>query len=1297
MFRVDRIEVRGTMHGVQVQLVIVELRTELGMLIQVMQGRLSTTTAMENVVALNEEKLLFIASGQDNAIDEDVDEQPVQDLALNVDNVLQANDYDAFDSDVDEAPTTQTMFMANLSSVDPVYDEASPSFNLDILSEIHDHDHYQDAVCEHHEPAQHISVTTHDNVVDNLLSAELATYKEQYQLYERRAKFKLTEREQKIDEQLIIVITDCNIKEENLKKELHSVKMQLSSTINHNKSMVEEVTSLKKDFKQKENKYLKEFLDMKALKEKVEDKLYKQDQSLQTVHMLCKPKSCYNEQNKIFWSKDLLKMKEEALKEQTIASRPIKALMVYPPNRSAALVPRAQITENHKSNCVTMHAVKPKMIAPGMYAIDVEPIFPRNRNNREVYLDYLKHLKQSVPTLREIIEEDRVEKPFNSSLASTYRYTKHSQELQNDVVERRNRTLVKAARTMLFQSPMFLWAEAVATALVPVLVNSASTPFSTNIDQDAPSPSQSPSSSALQSASLLQGITAESTIMEDNPFAHVDNDPFVNIFALEPHSKASSSGMLVAKGYRQEEVIDFKESFAPVAHIKAIRIFIANATSKNMIIYQMDVKTAFLNGELKEEVYVSQPEGFVDPDHPTHVYHLKKALYGLKQAPRACMVGSLKYLTDSRPDLVFAVCMCAREQVENGVVELYFVMMDYQLADIFTKALPRERFKFLFSGHDKMADENVPAPAPTRSDDEILPFATWLGYTEIIHFVLRMAVNNLYQPWRAILSMINQCLTSKTSRHDRPKYQFFRCFGENLGSPTKKGRKDKPHVIPYYQFTKIIICHLGRIHNIYQRSASLFHLDEEDFRLAKKEGKKKTVSAKEPNSKHAIKKSSKLAPAPKPNASKERPSKASTAKPPKLKPAKEKSTKTTLPQPTGKGTVSEKTDSGDQGRTLESRPPPEQVVMDKDQAGLDPGKSHGALAGPDSKPMHDGFMPNLVFTLELIDLPHKIDEAVYEAVKEAVYIALQALLKDRFRELPEADMKEILPQRIFKSGSYKPFPEHVALYEALEASMERAQRDEFLAEKDKSCKRRRDDQDPHPPPLPDLDITTTYQAPEENSLLEMTGDIWTFMRWYCQQIGKTELTQADFEGQPYEVVKALYPDAQGKRTGRINFQDEAACYLDFGLELLKFYIDRHIADSSRKVVRTYMRILSVVSIKAFSHYGYDYLKEIILHRAGYQEYTITEKDFKSLYHSDFEDLDLLLLQDHLNYLFGSDKRWDAEGFEHKYDYTIIDSPRAVMFPVGNNEQKIMRFNEIYKFSDGTLTNIMEALDHKRNT
>ncbi|GKD46252.1 retrovirus-related pol polyprotein from transposon TNT 1-94 [Tanacetum coccineum] len=336
---------------------------------------------------------------------------------------------------------------------------------------------------------------------------------------------------------------------------------------------------------------------------------------------------------------------------------------------------------------------------------------------------------------------------------------------------------------------------------------------------------------------------------------------------------------LVARGCRQEEGIEFEESFVPVARLEAIRIFLAFAAHMNMVIYQMDVKTAFPNGNLREEVYVSQRDGFVHPDNLNHVYKLKKALYGLKQAPHAwydmfssfllsqdfskglvdptlfirmegkelllkydfdtCdpvdtpmveksklsedkegkavdpshyrgMIGILLYLTASKPNLQFAICMCARYQarstenylnavkrifrylrgtvnrglwylkdssialtafadadhagcqdtrrstsssmqflgdrlviwsskrqksaaissteaeyiaiaialscnnvqhsrskhidirfhfikdhVENGVIELYFVNTEYQLTDIFTKALARERIEFL--------------------------------------------------------------------------------------------------------------------------------------------------------------------------------------------------------------------------------------------------------------------------------------------------------------------------------------------------------------------------------------------------------------------------------------------------------------------------------------------------------------------------------------------------------------------------------------------------------------------------
>nr|GEZ57950.1 hypothetical protein [Tanacetum cinerariifolium] len=219
--------------------------------------------------------------------------------------------------------------------------------------------------------------------------------------------------------------------------------------------------------------------------------------------------------------------------------------------------------------------------------------------------------------------------------------------------------------------------------------------------------------------------------------------------AQEPQNKHDeeqtvirNKSRLVVRGYRQEEGIDFEESFALVARMEAIRIFLAYAAHKSFMVFQMDMKTAFLHCSLKEDMYVCQPEGFIDVDHPSHVYKLKKALYGLKQAPRAwydkrsmfllqnhffkgtidptlfirrfqddilvskyvleilnkygmdscdpvgtpmeikdkldldqnetqvdatkyrSMIGSLMYLTSSRPDIVHATCLCARYQAK---------------------------------------------------------------------------------------------------------------------------------------------------------------------------------------------------------------------------------------------------------------------------------------------------------------------------------------------------------------------------------------------------------------------------------------------------------------------------------------------------------------------------------------------------------------------------------------------------------------------------------------------------------
>ncbi|GKD16207.1 retrotransposon protein, putative, ty1-copia subclass [Tanacetum coccineum] len=418
-------------------------------------------------------------------------------------------------------------------------------------------------------------------------------------------------------------------------------------------------------------------------------------------------------------------------------------------------------------------------------------------------------------------------------------------------------------------------------------VDPSGTPLSISIKH-------APATSTLSTTQETQSLVITEGVEKQLQPAQFNNNPFLNILTSEPSFQESSSNVqptnppiehinihplknarLVSKGYRQKEGIDFEESFAPIARIEAIRIFIANAANKNMTIYQMDVKIAFLNSELREEVYVSQPEGFIDQDNPTHVYKLKKALYGLN--PRGIfinqtkyaleiikkygmdssdsvdtpmvdkikldkdlqgkivdpthyhgMIGSLMYLTSSKPDLVFAVCMCAwyqaqptkkylhavnrifrymrgttnmvlwyskdtsialtayadvdhvgcqdtrrstsgsakflgdrlvkygfefnkiplyfdnksaialsctnvqhlrskhidiryhfiKEQFKNGVVELYFLWTEYQLADIFTKALARERFEFIINklGMKSMSPETLKSLAEENEE-----------------------------------------------------------------------------------------------------------------------------------------------------------------------------------------------------------------------------------------------------------------------------------------------------------------------------------------------------------------------------------------------------------------------------------------------------------------------------------------------------------------------------------------------------------------------------------------------------
>ncbi|GKE94994.1 retrovirus-related pol polyprotein from transposon TNT 1-94 [Tanacetum coccineum] len=199
--------------------------------------------------------------------------------------------------------------------------------------------------------------------------------------------------------------------------------------------------------------------------------------------------------------------------------------------------------------------------------------------------------------------------------------------------------------------------------------------FTTTIDQEAPSLSNSLNIKATNSLLNSTNVEPHEEVAESdsdtftNPFAPPDTSSakrqlstdalwcyfhallakeepknfkeamikssWIKAMLEEIHEFERPEARLVAKGYRQEEGIDFEESFEPVARIEAIIIFLAYAAYKNMVVFQMDVKTTFLNRILKEEVYVSQLEGFVNGDHPNHIFRLKKALYGLKQAPRA--------------------------------------------------------------------------------------------------------------------------------------------------------------------------------------------------------------------------------------------------------------------------------------------------------------------------------------------------------------------------------------------------------------------------------------------------------------------------------------------------------------------------------------------------------------------------------------------------------------------------------------------------------------------------------------
>nr|GEX23614.1 hypothetical protein [Tanacetum cinerariifolium] len=332
----------------------------------------------------------------------------------------------------------------------------------------------------------------------------------------------------------------------------------------------------------------------------------------------------------------------------------------------------------------------------------------------------------------------------------------------------------------------------VPEVVAPAPNDSTGIPFSTIVDKDTPSASNSQTTPETQSLVISNDVEEDEKNNHDLDVLRMGNNLYFGFLIPETTSEASSSiavstrlqlyeqamfcyyydflttvepktykdaftqacwiesmqeehneferilknkARLVARGYRQEEGIDFEESFAPLARLEAIQILLAYAAYMNMTVYQMDVKTVFLNGILRKEVYVSQPDGFVDPDNPNHVYRLKKALYRLKQTLRACprcifinqskyaleslkkygmescdpvdtlmvekskldedpkgkatdpalyrgMISTLLHLTASRPDLQFDICMFARYQARPTEKHLLAMKSTYLIGTV---------------------------------------------------------------------------------------------------------------------------------------------------------------------------------------------------------------------------------------------------------------------------------------------------------------------------------------------------------------------------------------------------------------------------------------------------------------------------------------------------------------------------------------------------------------------------------------------------------------------------------------
>ncbi|GJY15640.1 hypothetical protein Tco_0386062 [Tanacetum coccineum] len=359
--------------------------------------------------------------GQDNVVDEDVDEQLVQDLALNVDNVFQADDCDAFDSNVDEAPTAQTMFMANLSSADPIIMKPVQVYMIQTINLRYQHETtIRMLFCEHHEVIRDLTMY---NNYDDLLTADYM--QEQVELYERWAKFELTEREQKIDEQLRIVITD----------HMFYIATNSELTVSRFTEMHDAHTVVQA-----------RCLELEAELSKLCDKVQKDDHTelvkrfsnLEVNHLNLQLK--YQNLKERFGNSTSPPPRHVPDFDSVFVIEKVKASIQGKDNTIKKL--RMQITQLKETRSETDRTLDFRaldfqitQLTDNVTVLQEQNEFFRTENAK--VKQHYKELYDSIKitrTLCEIVEEARVEKPFDSLLASACLYTKHSQELLEYVI-----------------------------------------------------------------------------------------------------------------------------------------------------------------------------------------------------------------------------------------------------------------------------------------------------------------------------------------------------------------------------------------------------------------------------------------------------------------------------------------------------------------------------------------------------------------------------------------------------------------------------------------------------------------------------------------------------------------------------------------------------------------------------------------------------------------------------------------------------------------------------------------------